>query len=59
VHAGADPRIRRNRIHDGQQSGVHVYEQGLGTFEDNEIFANARAGVAVKQGGNPTLRRNP
>jgi parallel beta-helix repeat protein len=58
VHDGADPRVRRNRIHDGQQGGVFVYEQGLGTFEDNDVFANALAGFEVKEGGNPTVRRN-
>jgi parallel beta-helix repeat protein len=58
IRGGADPRLRRNRIHDGKQSGVHVYESGLGTLEDNEIFGNALAGVSIKSGGNPTLRRN-
>jgi len=58
IHGGADPRLRRNRIHDGQSSGVYVYDNGLGTFEDNEIFGNAFSGVEVKGGGNPTLRRN-
>jgi parallel beta-helix repeat protein len=58
IHGGADPRLRRNTIHDGEQSGVHVYDQGLGTLEDNDITANAHAGVTIKTGGNPTLRRN-
>jgi parallel beta-helix repeat protein len=58
IHGGADPRLRRNRIHDGKQAGVLVYENGQGTLEDNDIFANALAGVQIKLGGNPTLRRN-
>jgi parallel beta-helix repeat protein len=58
VHGGADPRVRRNRIHDGKQRGVYVYEQGRGTLEDNEILANALAGVAIATGGDPVLRRN-
>lgn len=58
IHGNADPRLRRNRIHDGKASGVFVYENGQGTLEDNEIFANAYAGVEIKAGGNPTLRRN-
>src|SRR5271166_2123130 len=58
IHDGADPRLRRNRIHDGKQSGVYVYANGQGTLEDNDIFANALSGVAIKEGGNPTLRRN-
>ena len=58
IHGGADPRLRRNRIHDGKTSGVLVYEQGRGTLEDNEIFANAYAGVQIKSGGDPVVRRN-
>lgn len=57
IHGGADPRLRRNRIHDGTGSGVFVYENGQGTLEDNDIFANALAGVSVN-GANPMLRRN-
>jgi parallel beta-helix repeat protein len=58
ISDGADPRLRRNRIHDGKASGVFVYASGLGTLEDNDIFANALSGVEIKEGGNPTLRRN-
>jgi F-box protein 11 len=58
IHGGADPRLRRNRIHDGKSVGVFVYDNGQGTLEDNDIFANTLSGVAVKTGGNPTLRRN-
>ena len=58
IHSGADPRLRRNRIHDGKQGGVFVYEDGQGTLEDNEIFSNAFAGVTISKGSNPTLRRN-
>jgi parallel beta-helix repeat protein len=58
VHGGADPQIRGNRIHDGQWSGILVYENGQGTIEDNDIFRNANAGVTVRKGGNPTVRRN-
>ena len=58
IHDGADPRLRRNTIHDGKQVGVWVRNQGLGTLEDNDITANVRAGVVIDTGGNPTLRRN-
>lgn len=58
IHGGADPRLRRNTIHDGQDVGVYVYDQGLGILEDNDITANAGVGVEITTGGNPTLRRN-
>lgn len=58
IHNGADPRLRRNRIHGGKHSGVFVSENGLGTLEDNEITGNALAGVEIRTGGDPTLRRN-
>jgi TIR domain len=32
IHGGADPRLRRNTIHDGKRTGVRVHDQGLGTW---------------------------
>ena len=58
IHGGANPVLRRNRIHDSKSAGIFVYENGKGTVEDNEIFGNALAGVGIEAGGNPTLRRN-
>ncbi|MFF3327772.1 right-handed parallel beta-helix repeat-containing protein [Streptomyces sp. NPDC002889] len=58
IRNGADPRLRRNQIHDNSQSGVFVYESGLGVLEDNDITGSTLAGVSIKEGGNPTLRRN-
>ena len=58
IRDGADPRLRRNRIHDGKRVGVMVYRNGQGTLEDNEIFANGAGGAQIISGGNPTLRRN-
>ncbi|HEX8458820.1 MAG TPA: right-handed parallel beta-helix repeat-containing protein [Pyrinomonadaceae bacterium] len=58
IHGGADPRLRRNRIHDGKQSGVFIYENGQGTLEDNDIFGNAFSGIEIKKDSNPMLRRN-
>ena len=57
IHDGADPRLRRNRLHGGKR-GVLVYKNGQGVLEDNDIFGNAEAGVAIIEGGNPILRRN-
>jgi F-box protein 11 len=55
---GADPRIRRNKIHHGAQVGMSISEQALGTIEDNHVYANDRSGVEIVSGGNPTVRRN-
>ena len=51
------PTLRRNNIHDGKEAGVYVHDRGLGILEDNDITANAEAGVVIETGGNPTLRR--
>ena len=40
IYGGADPRIRRNRIHDGKTNGVLVHTNGKGTLEDNDITSN-------------------
>jgi parallel beta-helix repeat protein len=58
VQAGADPRVSGNRIHDGRDSGIFVYGQALGTYEDNEIAGNGLSGVEAREGSNPTVRRN-
>jgi F-box protein 11 len=55
---GADPRLRRNVIRDARDSGVFIYQGGLGTLEDNEITGNSLSGVEIRTGGNPVLRRN-
>ena len=52
IRDGADPHLRRNRLHDGEY-GVNVYDHGLGTLEDNEITANADDGVAIATGATP------
>ena len=58
IHDGADPRLRRNRIHHGREQGVLVYNEALGTLEDNEIFENGGSGVEIRAGSSPTLRDN-
>jgi len=58
IHGSADPLLRRCSIHDGTGVGISVYANGQGTFEDNEIFANANVGLGISEGGNPIIRRN-
>ena len=55
---GADPRVRRNKIHASKYSGVFIFNGGLGTLEDNEITGHGLSGVEISEGGNPVLRRN-
>lgn len=58
IRNGADPRLRRNKIHDGGENGVFVFDGGLGTLEDNDIADGALSGVEITNAGHPTLRRN-
>ena len=58
IRDGADPRLRRNKIHNGKESGVFVLNGGLGTLEDSDVTANTLSGVEIRSGGNPTVRRN-
>ena len=58
VCSGADPVIRENRIHDGQKAGVYIHTDGRGTYEDNDVFGNAKSGFEVKTGADPVVRGN-
>ncbi len=58
ISGGADPRLRRNRIHHSKQSGVIVYDNGLGNIDDNDIYSNGLSGVEIRNGGNPVLHGN-
>jgi len=58
IHSGANPRLRRCRIHNGRGAGIDVFNNGQGLLEDNEIFSNTSAGIQISEGSNPTMRRN-
>ncbi|PKB65871.1 MAG: hypothetical protein BZY81_08990 [SAR202 cluster bacterium Io17-Chloro-G4] len=58
ISGGADPRLRRNKIHHSKQSGIIVYDNGLGNIDDNDVYANGLSGVEIRNGGNPTLHGN-
>ena len=50
-----EPTFVRCKIHDGKASGVKIFENGLGTFTDCEIYANAFSGIEIKESGNPSF----
>lgn len=58
IHNSADPRLRRNYIHDNRLGGVYIFDYGQGLLEDNAIFRNGFAGVHTATGGHPFLRKN-
>jgi F-box protein 11 len=58
IHDGANPVVRHNRIHDGKQGGIYVYNNGRGTLEDNDIFGNTFSGLAIQTQADPVVRRN-
>lgn len=58
IRNGADPRLRRNRIHDSESSGVLVHLSGQGTLEDNDIFGNNLSGITVRDCSCPVVRNN-
>ena len=58
IYGGADPRLKRNRIHDGKISGVYVHDNSDGTLEDNDIVSNAMAGIHIQGTANATVRGN-
>jgi parallel beta-helix repeat protein len=58
IHAGSDPVIRGNLIHDARQCGVLCYEGARGLLEGNEIVGSRYSGVEVRAGASPLVRRN-
>ncbi len=40
IHDRADPRVRRNNIHDGKQFGIIFYGTGYGMIEYDNIYNN-------------------
>ena len=53
-----EPLVKRNRIHNGRDSGVLVCANGKGSVVDNDIFANQMAGVAIGRGGASRITGN-
>lgn len=57
IWTGADPVLRRNRIHHCQEHVVGIFD-GKGNLEDNDLFANQASGIVISRGGAPVIRRN-
>ena len=58
VHGTAYPKIIGNRIHNGKDGGIYVYENGQGIIENNDVYGNANTGVYISDGGNPIVKSN-
>ena len=50
--------ILHNEVHHAKGVGVLVCDHARGLIEDNDVSANARAGVAILSGGDPIVRIN-
>ncbi len=55
---GTAPTVRRCRIHGGRDAGILVWRGAAGRYEDNDIFGNELAGIAVTAGGDPVAVGN-
>jgi parallel beta-helix repeat protein len=49
------PVIYNCRIHHSQFAGIAVYKNAVGRIEFCDIYANAKPGIAIKEGANPTV----
>ena len=66
IAAGANPRIRHNRIRHHECAGILIYRHwefqdyrpGRGIIEDNEISGSSQFGIQIEDGANPCVRRN-
>ena len=58
VHVSEMNPERPETLRKRKQGGIIIYENGKGMLDDNDIFGNALAGVEVRTGADPVLRRN-
>ncbi len=58
IVGGAESLLRKNKIRDGEKSGVLIRDGGQGALEENDITGNATSGVIVSIGANAILRGN-
>jgi len=55
---GADPTITNNLIHDGDQNGILISNNGKGIIDHNDIYNNRLAAIAVSGGSEPLVYLN-
>jgi parallel beta-helix repeat protein len=58
IHGKAFSRLKSNKIHNSNQDGILVFENGQGIIEDNDIFGNVLSGIEILGAGNPIVRGN-
>lgn len=58
ISSGARPTLSANRIHDCTESGVLIYDGGMGTLEGNRIYRNLLNGVEIREASRAVLHRN-
>jgi parallel beta-helix repeat protein len=49
VTAGGNPILRRNRINKNAWAGIRIYEQGTGTFEENDLKENIKGAWEISE----------
>lgn len=58
IKTESNPVLRRNKIHDGREGGVCIFNGGKGLLENNDIFRNTLTGVLISTSSFPVLRGN-
>lgn len=58
IKTDSNPTLKRNKIYDGRDGGICIFNGGKGVLEENDIFRNTQAGVLISTQSHPVLRRN-
>ncbi|WP_371876268.1 right-handed parallel beta-helix repeat-containing protein [Dictyobacter vulcani] len=53
VSTQSNPLFLRCQLHDNQKYGVEILQEGQGSYQDCEIFANGIDNVAITTGVHP------
>lgn len=58
IKTDSNPTLKRNKIYDGRDGGICIFNGGKGVLEENDIFRNTQAGVLISTQSHPVLRKN-